>query len=94
MDFRKYDRGGDIWDVDRIRKKIKRKRIEKDLEQINNQGFCSKFSSGDRVLYDAGFHLKEAEIIRPIDDSKYEIRVDGEAIVVPADLICEKINLF
>lgn len=94
MNPKQFDRGGDMWEIDRQSKKIKRQKTEAMIEQIEHQGFFSKFASGADVLYDSGTNIFEAVVVKPISEEEYEIKIGSDMLTVPAESLFDKTPLF
>jgi hypothetical protein len=93
----KYDRAGDVWRIDREQKRIMRQEIRSNIDKIQQQGFFSKFATGDRVLYDSGMEVFEARVVAALPEERYRIQVqkkDGELVEVTGSMLYEYEDLF
>jgi hypothetical protein len=93
----KHDKAGSMWKIDKENKKILREQIKSYVGQIDQQGFFSKYSSGDRVLYDDGIRVVDAQIVQPLEDGSYKIQLSGKntsIIEVPGEFLFDYEDLF
>lgn len=81
-DYKKFDRAGDAWELDKERKKFKRKKICNIIEKIQKKGYYCKYDEGDDVYFDNGFNIVKATVIETFPNKKYKIKTSNNVFEI------------
>jgi hypothetical protein len=93
MDYKKFDRAGDMWKIDKDRKRILREKDAQIIERVTEQGFFSKYAAGDKVILERCMQLDDAVIEKVVSADTYRVKLASGDVVdaTEADILEQEI---